>query len=125
MYMLIAFPVFHACKMSRWKIQESLSSVALCKELVDGYTSLPIYQCSVKCCTHLKDGRAFTAVPQITRTLNNCFSAHFFLKSLHPKERVTSAKLKCDLIRSCLSLSTSQNSDIPIRIVKEQLLCAH
>lgn len=67
--------------MSRWKIQESLSFVALCKELVDGNTSLPIYWHSVTWCTDLKDGRAFTAVPQITRTLNNRFSAHFFLKN--------------------------------------------
>lgn len=67
--MLIAFLVFHSCKMSRWKIQESLSFVALCKELFNGNTSLPIYQHSVKCFTHLKDGSAFTAVPQITRTL--------------------------------------------------------
>lgn len=29
--MLIDFPVFHSCKMSRWKIQESLSFVSLCK----------------------------------------------------------------------------------------------
>jgi len=76
--MLIAFPVFHSGKMSRWKIQESLPFVALCKELVDGNTSLPIYRHSVMCCTHLKDGRAFTAVPQITRTLVTVTSACIF-----------------------------------------------
>lgn len=124
--MLIAVPVIHHCKTSRWKIQESLSFVALCKEMVDGNTSLPIYQHYVMCYTYLKDGRAFTAAPQITRTVLQVTSVHIsFLKTLQPKESVRSAELECDLIHSCSSLSTSQNSDIPIRCVKEQLPCAH
>lgn len=79
--MLITFPVFYSCKKSRWKIQESLSFAALCKELLGSNTSLPVSQQHVNCCAHLKDGSVFTAVPQIIRTLNSCFRVQCFLKN--------------------------------------------
>lgn len=96
------------------------------QELVDGITSFPIYQHSATCFTNFKDGRTFTAMPQIARTLQTVTSVHiFFLKPLQPRESVGSEKPECDLILLSSSLSTSQNRDIPIGCVKEQLLCAH
>lgn len=67
----------------------------------------------------------YCCAPDHQNSLNSHFSAHFFLKPQQPRESVGSEKPECDLIHLSSSLSTSQNRDIPIGCVKEQLLYAH